>query len=46
MLTAITVLFLGSIPWSVMRYRQLDRAHAAQAEQPQSAPSEPEPPAA
>ncbi|MBM1171294.1 CDP-diacylglycerol--serine O-phosphatidyltransferase [Microvirga arabica] len=43
MLTAITVLFLGSIPLSVMRYRQLDRAHAAQ---PQPASSEPEPPAA
>src|SRR5918998_1764237 len=35
MLTAITVLFLGSIPFSVMRYRQLDRAHPAQAVQPQ-----------
>ncbi|MBD2750251.1 CDP-diacylglycerol--serine O-phosphatidyltransferase [Microvirga sp. BT688] len=46
MLTAITVLFLGSIPLSVMRYRQLDRAHAAQAAQPQPASSEPEPPAA
>ena len=29
MLTAITVLFLASIPISVMRYRRLDRAHAA-----------------
>lgn len=46
MLTAITVLFLGSIPLSVMRYRQLDRAHAAQVAQPQPASSEPEPPAA
>jgi CDP-diacylglycerol---serine O-phosphatidyltransferase len=48
MLTAITVLFLGSIPFSVMRYRQLDRAHPAQAVQPQPQPtaSEPEPPAA
>jgi CDP-diacylglycerol---serine O-phosphatidyltransferase len=46
MLTAITVLFLGSIPFSVMRYRQLDRAHAAQAVQPQPTASEPEPPAA
>ena len=44
MLTAITVLFLASIPLSVMRYRQLDRAHAAQAAQ--AASSEPEPPAA
>jgi CDP-diacylglycerol--serine O-phosphatidyltransferase len=46
MLTVLTVLFLGSIPLSVMRYRQLDRAHAAQAMQPQPAVSEPEPPAA
>ncbi len=49
MLTAITVLFLASIPLSVMRYRQLDRAHAMQAAQPQQpepASSEPEPPAA
>jgi CDP-diacylglycerol--serine O-phosphatidyltransferase len=46
MLTVITVLFLASIPLSVMRYRQLDRAHAAQAAQPQPASSEPEPPAA
>lgn len=46
MLTAITVLFLASIPLSVMRYRQLDRAQAAQAAQPQPASSEPEPPAA
>jgi CDP-diacylglycerol---serine O-phosphatidyltransferase len=44
MLTAITVLFLGSIPLSVMRYRQLDRAHAPQAAQ--LPVSEPEPPAA
>jgi CDP-diacylglycerol--serine O-phosphatidyltransferase len=44
MLTVITVLFLASIPLSVMRYRQLDRAHAAQAVQPSG--SEPEPPAA
>ena len=43
MLTAITVLFLASIPLSVMRYRQLDRAHAAQV---QPSASEPEPPAA
>ena len=46
MLTAITVLFLASIPLSVMRYRQLDRAHAAQAPQPRPTSSEPEPPAA
>jgi CDP-diacylglycerol---serine O-phosphatidyltransferase len=50
MLTALTVLFLGSIPLSVMRYRQLDRAHATQAAQPQPQPepavSEPEPPTA
>jgi CDP-diacylglycerol---serine O-phosphatidyltransferase len=48
MLTALTVLFLGSIPLSVMRYRQLDRAHATQAAQPQPEPavSEPEPPTA
>jgi CDP-diacylglycerol--serine O-phosphatidyltransferase len=46
MLTAITVLFLGSIPLSVMRYRQLDRAHAEQGPQPQAAESEPEPPVA
>ena len=45
MLTAITVLFLASIPLSVMRYRQLDRAHAVEAT-PQPASSEPEPPAA
>jgi CDP-diacylglycerol---serine O-phosphatidyltransferase len=44
MLTAITVLFLASIPLSVMRYRQLDRAHAPQSAQPSA--SEPEPPAA
>jgi CDP-diacylglycerol--serine O-phosphatidyltransferase len=44
MLTVITVLFLASIPLSVMRYRQLDRAHAAQAVQPST--SEPEPPPA
>jgi CDP-diacylglycerol--serine O-phosphatidyltransferase len=43
MLTAITVVFLGSIPFSVMRYRQLDRAHAAQ---PQPVVSETEPPPA
>lgn len=35
MLTAITVLFLGSIPFSAMRYRQLERADLAQAAQPQ-----------
>ena len=46
MLTAITVLFLASIPLSVMRYRQLDRAHVAQVVPPQPASSEPEPPAA
>ncbi|MBF9196876.1 CDP-diacylglycerol--serine O-phosphatidyltransferase [Microvirga terrestris] len=46
MLTVITVLFLASIPLSVMRYRQLDRAHAAQVVPPQPASSEPEPPAA
>jgi CDP-diacylglycerol---serine O-phosphatidyltransferase len=43
MLTVITVLFLASIPLSVMRYRQLDRAHAAQV---QPVVSEPDPPAA
>ncbi len=46
MLTAITVLFLASIPFSIMRYRQLDRAHAAQVVQAQPPSSEPEPPAA
>jgi len=40
MLTAISVLFLGSIPLSALRYRQLDRAHA------QPAVSEPEQPSA
>jgi CDP-diacylglycerol---serine O-phosphatidyltransferase len=44
MLTVITVLFLASIPLSVMRYRQLDRAHTLQAAQPPA--SEPEPPTA
>ncbi|WP_201860436.1 CDP-alcohol phosphatidyltransferase family protein [Microvirga soli] len=43
MLTVITVLFLASIPLSVMRYRQLDRAYAVQVQAPGS---EPEPPAA
>jgi CDP-diacylglycerol--serine O-phosphatidyltransferase len=46
MLTVITVLFLASIPLSVMRYRQLDRAHALQPTQPQPTSSEPEPPSA
>jgi CDP-diacylglycerol--serine O-phosphatidyltransferase len=40
------VLFLASIPFSIMRYRQLDRAHAAQVVQAQPPSSEPEPPAA
>ncbi|HLM38463.1 MAG TPA: CDP-diacylglycerol--serine O-phosphatidyltransferase [Microvirga sp.] len=39
MLTAITICFLGSIPFSVMRYRQLARADARQ-------PAEAPPPAA
>ncbi len=34
MLTGITVLFLGSIPLSVMRYRQLERADAVRAASP------------
>ncbi len=34
MLTGITVLFLGSIPLSVMRYRQLERADAIRAASP------------
>ncbi|HZH12382.1 MAG TPA: CDP-diacylglycerol--serine O-phosphatidyltransferase [Microvirga sp.] len=47
MLTAITVLFLGSIPFSVLRYRQLDRAHAASvAPAPEPVPSDIEPPPA
>ncbi|WP_243367714.1 CDP-alcohol phosphatidyltransferase family protein [Microvirga solisilvae] len=47
MLTAITVLFLASIPFSVLRYRQLDRAHAASAASAQPpAPSDTEPPPA
>jgi CDP-diacylglycerol--serine O-phosphatidyltransferase len=45
MLTAITILFLGSIPFSAMRYRQLERADTAQASQPQPAAGS-EPPAA
>lgn len=47
MLTAITVLFLASIPLSVIRYRQLDRAHAAgvaTAPVGESAPEGSEPP--
>jgi CDP-diacylglycerol--serine O-phosphatidyltransferase len=46
MLTAITVCFLGSIPFSVMRYRQLARADAMQAAEARQAASEPEPPLA
>ncbi|SCX94011.1 CDP-alcohol phosphatidyltransferase family protein [Microvirga guangxiensis] len=48
MLTAITVLFLASIPLSVLRYRQLERTEAqgaAPVPQPVS-PSESEPPPA
>ncbi|MXQ12673.1 CDP-diacylglycerol--serine O-phosphatidyltransferase [Microvirga makkahensis] len=43
MLTGITVLFLGSIPLSVMRYRQLERADAvrvASAPQPEAPEAE------
>ena len=46
MLTAITVCFLGSIPFSVMRYRQLERADAMQAAEARQAVSEAEPPLA
>lgn len=47
MLTAITVLFLVSVPFSVLRYRQLDRAHAASvAAAPEPAASENGPPPA
>jgi CDP-diacylglycerol--serine O-phosphatidyltransferase len=47
MLTGITVLFLCSIPLSVMRYRQLDRAHsAAGASTAQTVPTGGEPPPA
>jgi len=47
MLTGITVVFLGSIPLSVMRYRQLARADAARAAStPQPAPQDGEPPPA
>ena len=46
MLTAITVCFLGSIPFSVMRYRQLARTDAIQAAEARQAASEPEPPLA
>jgi CDP-diacylglycerol---serine O-phosphatidyltransferase len=46
MLTAITVCFLGSIPFSVMRYRQLERADAMQAAEARQAVSESEPPLA
>ena len=48
MLTAVTILFLASIPIGVLRYRQLDRAHAASAApglEPVSTEGEP-PPAA
>ncbi|MEZ0171674.1 CDP-diacylglycerol--serine O-phosphatidyltransferase [Microvirga sp. TS319] len=47
MLTGITVLFLGSIPFSVMRYRQLARAEAAKglSNPPPGAPDS-EPPSA
>lgn len=45
MLTAATVLFLGSIPFSVLRYRQLERAEIARAAvAPEPAPSGVEPP--
>ncbi|WP_134497788.1 CDP-diacylglycerol--serine O-phosphatidyltransferase [Microvirga pakistanensis] len=46
MLTGITVLFLGSIPLSVMRYRQLERADTpmtASAPQPMAPGGEPPP---
>jgi len=47
MLTGITVVFLGSIPLSVVRYRQLERADAAgAASTPQPAPQDGEPPPA
>ncbi len=46
MLTAITVCFLGSIPFSVMRYRQLARTDAIQPAEARQAASEPEPPLA
>ncbi|MFD0462177.1 CDP-diacylglycerol--serine O-phosphatidyltransferase [Microvirga aerilata] len=46
MLTVITVCFLGSIPFSVMRYRQLARADAMQAAEARQAPSEQETPLA
>jgi CDP-diacylglycerol---serine O-phosphatidyltransferase len=47
MLTAITVLFLGSIPFSAMRYRQLERADSNGAVQAQpSHPGREPPPAA
>jgi CDP-diacylglycerol--serine O-phosphatidyltransferase len=48
MLTAVTVLFLGSIPFSVMRYRQLNRAQATPpaAMQPMPQPDDETPPAA
>jgi CDP-diacylglycerol--serine O-phosphatidyltransferase len=47
MLTGITILFLGSIPFSVMRYRQLERADAARtASAPEPVPEGSEPPPA
>jgi CDP-diacylglycerol--serine O-phosphatidyltransferase len=46
MLTAITVLFLGSIPFSAMRYRQLERADSNGAVQVQPVPPGNEPPPA
>ncbi|WP_414471626.1 CDP-diacylglycerol--serine O-phosphatidyltransferase [Microvirga sp. M2] len=47
MLTGITVFFLGSIPFSVMRYRQLARAEAAKGlSNPPPAPPDSEPPSA
>jgi CDP-diacylglycerol--serine O-phosphatidyltransferase len=41
MLTAITIVFLATIPAGVLRYRKLDRDHAVR-----TVPSEVEPPAA
>jgi len=48
MLTAITVLFLGTIPVGVMQYRKLERMHAHQPDGPEAgaAGAEPPPPAA
>jgi len=46
MLTAITVLFLGTIPAGVMRYRRLERMHAVQPTVPQVQEPGAEPPPA